>query len=117
MIPGDATGVGTSYTSQSAESLVTAIDTAGQLTYAWSETGTGSESGGGVAEVFLRSDKLAITGTVHVATDGGMSVQQILDSQVLTSGDVILVTGTATGDATITAADAGVAILAHRARS
>jgi hypothetical protein len=104
-ILGDARDVGISFTGGVAQSLAAAIGADGLPSVAW------EDASGHRPEVLVRTNRLDLSGAVHVASAATLTVQQILDANALGPGDVILVTGTLGGAFTVTAADAGVAIM------
>ncbi|MCA9135478.1 MAG: right-handed parallel beta-helix repeat-containing protein, partial [Planctomycetales bacterium] len=105
VIPGDAQTVGISTTSKAAATIATGVSSTGQIAVAYVENVDGTPS------IHVRRDRLNLTGTIHTASAGGLSVAQILGNENLGAGDAIVVTGTITENVTITASDAGVAII------
>ena len=89
----------------SAASLSAAVDANGQLHLAWQDTS--SE----VAEVFLRSNTHPSGTTFYASDSPGAKVQDILDSNDLSPGDVIVVTESLTSDINIAGDDAGVLLI------
>jgi Ca2+-binding RTX toxin-like protein len=104
-LPGDGQDAGVSYTSGAAQSLSAAMGADGSASVAWQDAINGTP------EVLVRSHRHDISGSVYVAVAGGFSVEQILTANDLEAGDAILVFGPVMGDFTVTAADAGVAIV------
>ncbi|MEO1524778.1 MAG: NosD domain-containing protein [Planctomycetota bacterium] len=89
-----------------ASELSVGVDAGGQLHLAWQDLSSS------VPEVFLRSNTHP-SGTTFYASDlPGSSVQEILDNNDLSRGDVIVVTESLVGDINITPDDAGVLIVA-----
>ena len=104
-IPGDIDAHGVFNAGRGAASMAVSVNAAGQPTVVWEEVV------GGRAVLKLRTQGTALSGRVFTASPAGSSIQQLLDSNVLVDGDVILVSGVVNGDVTLTAADAGVTIL------
>ncbi len=104
-LPGEASGQGVSTTGKAAQSISAAMDALGRPTLVWSDLSSGRPS------VMARTNRAAITGSIYTASPAGSSIQQILDAQTLTAGDVIVVTGNVIGNVTIAASDAGVLIV------
>jgi parallel beta-helix repeat protein len=104
-IAGDATHLGISQTGEVVQRISAAVDAAGRPAVAWEDTQPGRP------EIFVRSNRQQLSGSLFVASPAGDSVQQILDAQDLGPGDAIVVSGTVSGEILITAGDAGVAIL------
>ncbi len=109
-IPGDASGIGISLTGRSIEGMSASIDSTGRAAVSWLASSS-LDGQGGRLSLMVRRNNFAITGNVFQASASGNSIQQILNAQALSSGDVILVNGVVSGDVAITAADAGVTIL------
>ena len=101
---GDAQNTGVSWTGGAAQDLAVAADQNGHPTVVWQDAVSGS------AQINVRSDQFDLT-QVHVALPNGPSVQEILDSQQLGSGDVILLVGQTTSGFTVFEPDAGVTII------
>ena len=104
-ILGDSQDLGISFTSNLVQSLSATIDSSGSAAVAW------EDASGSTPEIFVRQNRLDISGTVYVADPAGSTVQQILDANDLGSGDVILVSGRLPQGFTVTLDDAGVTII------
>ncbi len=102
-VPGDASAIGITPTARNIQGLAASMDASGRATVVWEDITNGTP------EVMVRTNSRLASGNTYVA-DGTTSIQQILENQALVAGDVILVTGTQPGF-TVTAADAGVAII------
>ncbi len=129
-VPGDASGRGVATVVNNPASLTLAVDAAGHPFAAWTDASTGT------AEINVRANTAAAVNRVFYVNDGltlgdsyatipgndandGLapnrpkaSIQAVLDAYDLGPGDVILVdAGTYSGTVTLSANDAGVAIV------
>ncbi|MBI5616868.1 MAG: right-handed parallel beta-helix repeat-containing protein, partial [Gammaproteobacteria bacterium] len=101
-VPGEAQPGGLSVTGGKAQDLALATDTAGRLSVVWQDAFSGQP------EIYARGMTATITRTF--VADSATGVQSILDTFDLGAGDAIVVNGNLTGNITISADDAGVAI-------
>ncbi|MCC6629565.1 MAG: hypothetical protein IT340_19470, partial [Chloroflexi bacterium] len=101
-LPGEASSGGLSRTGARAMQLALATDSSGRSVVLW------QDAAGGEPEVYARGMSATVART-FTAT-GANAIQAILNANDLGAGDVIVVTGTVTGDVLIAAQDAGVMI-------
>ncbi len=104
-IAGDLSQPGIFASGRGASTYEVALSPTGQPTVLWEEVVAGRGA------LKLRTQAVPLTGQVLTASASGSSIQQLLNNNVLGAGDVILISGTVTGDVNISSADAGVTIL------
>ncbi|MFN7333087.1 MAG: right-handed parallel beta-helix repeat-containing protein, partial [bacterium] len=103
-LPGDASGIGITFTGRQIDHLAVSIDSSGRPAVAWTDLSQGQPS------LMVRRNHTPAVSSVRIASANGSSIQQILDAHMLGAGDVIVVDGVVGGDVVISAADAGVTI-------
>ncbi|MEQ1825678.1 MAG: right-handed parallel beta-helix repeat-containing protein [Pirellula sp.] len=104
-VPGEASGIGITAIGRQIDSLTASIDANGKAAVAWLDLSADKPS------LMVRRNGIVNVGAVYQSSAAGTSIQQILNTQSLTAGDVIVVNGIMTGDVTVSAADAGVTIV------
>ncbi|MBL8532478.1 MAG: hypothetical protein JNL33_01380, partial [Betaproteobacteria bacterium] len=103
--PGDASGAGLSLTGGSAQALAAATNAGGLPIVAWQDAASG------VPGILARGSSVAVSRTFIADASTGVTLQQVLDSNDLGLGDLIVVHGAHGGPFTISAQDAGVTIV------
>ncbi len=103
--PGDASADGISVDTAASTNLAVAVDPSGRPWVAWQENGFES------SEIYLEAQLRQNSGVTLIA-DPQTSVQQLLDQNVLGSGDQILVTSGQAQGFTVSPDDSGVLIYA-----